>query len=62
MEKFKSVIDKYKAKAANNLPKDKKEQLKAKVNNTSAKLLSNYDFKRYNKQSIVAPSLTSKIA
>ena len=61
METFKSVIDKYKAKAANNLPRDKKEQFKAKVNNASAKLLSNYDFKRHNKQSIEAPPLTSKI-
>ena len=62
METFKSVIDKYKVKAANNLPREKKEQLKVKVNNASAKLLSNYDFMRHSKQSIVAPSLASKMA
>lgn len=50
METFKSAIDKYKAKAANNLPREKKEQLKVKVNNASAKLLSNYDFMRHSKQ------------
>ena len=75
MEAFRSVIDKYKAKAANNLPREKSEQptpltyisspggykkvLKAKVNNATAKLLSNYDFKKQSKQSIGPPPLST---